>query len=232
MNRVGDQPAFVLHSRPYRETSLLVDALTRDHGQVGLLARGVRKEKSRWRGVLQPLQSLQIGWYGNGELVTLTAAEPGHIMATLSGERLFAGIYLNELVLRLGRRGDDQATTFHDYEQCLQRLGASESTAWTLRRFERDFLHNLGYALPLTHSADDQSDIDPDAEYDYEVEAGPRSPLSRSSGLRLRGASLLALARDEAPDDSGLRDLRQLMRLVIRHHLGGGVLNAWQLKLR
>ncbi len=232
MNRVADQPAFVLHSRPYRETSLLVDALTRDHGQVGLVARGVRKEKSRWRGVLQPLQALQIGWYGNGELVTLTAAEPGPAMPTLIGERLFAGIYLNELVLRLGRRGDDHSQTFHDYEQCLSRLGAGQSTGWTLRRFERNFLHNLGYALPLTHIADDQSNIDPDVEYDYEVEAGPRAPLSRSSGLRLRGSSLLALAADEAPDERGLRDLRNLMRVVIRHHLGGGVLNAWQLRLR
>ena len=232
MNRVADQPAFVLHSRPYRETSLLVDALTRDHGQIGLVARGVRKQKSRWRGVLQPLQSLQIGWYGNGELVTLTAAEPGPAMPPLSGERLFAGIYLNELVLRLGRRGDDQSMTFRDYERCLLRLGTRDSTGWTLRRFERDFLHNLGYELPLTHSADGQSDIDPDVEYDYEVEAGPRAPMSRSSGLRLRGSSLLALAADQEPDEAGLRDLRQLMRLVIRHHLGGGMLNAWQLRLR
>ncbi len=232
MSRVADQPAFVLHSRPYRETSLLVDALTRDHGQIGLVARGVRKEKSRWRGVLQPLQSMQIGWYGNGELVTLTAAEPGPAMPMLSGERLFAGIYLNELVLRLGRRGDDQSKTFQDYEKCLLRLGDRVATGWTLRRFERDFLQNLGYELPLTHSADDQSDIDPDVEYDYEVEAGPRIPMSRSSGLRLRGSSLLALAADKEPDEAGLRDLRQLMRLVIRHHLGGAVLNAWQLRLR
>lgn len=232
MNRVADQPAFVLHSRPYRETSLLIDTLTRDHGQVGLVARGVRKEKSRWRGLLQPLQSLQIGWYGNGELVTLTAAELCSAMPKFEGERLFAGIYLNELVLRLGRRGDDHSDTFHDYDLCLQRLGAGESTSWTLRRFERDFLDNLGYALPLTHSADDQSSIDPNADYDYDVEAGPRLPRSRSSGLRLRGSSLLALAADESPDEEGLRDLRQLMRLVIRHHLAGGVLNAWQLRLR
>lgn len=232
MSRVADQPAYVLHSRPYRETSLLIDALTRDHGQIGLVARGVRKEKSRWRGVLQPLQGLQIGWYGHAELVTLTAAELGTAIPKLTGERLFAGIYLNELVLRLGRRGDDHSNTFHDYDRCLQRLGAGEATDWTLRRFERDFLDNLGYALPLTHSADDQSSINPDADYDYEVEAGPRLPRFRSSGLRLRGSSLLSLAADEPPDEAGLRDLRQLMRLVIRHHLAGGVLNAWQLRLR
>ena len=230
--RVSDQPAYVLHSRPYRETSLLIDVLTADHGQIGLVARGVRKEKSRWRGLLQPLQPLRIGWSGNGELATLTAIEPGHAMPSLIGEALFAGIYLNELVVRLGRRGDDQGQTFVDYERCLQRLAAGESMAWTLRRFERDFLHNLGYALPLTHSADDRSAIEPDREYDYEVEAGPRVPQSTSSGLRLRGASLLALAADQAPDEQGLRDLRRLMRLVIRHHLGGGVLNAWQLRFR
>ena len=230
--RVSDQPVYILHSRPYRETSLLMDALTRDHGQIGLVARGVRKEKSRWRGLLQPLQPLRIGWSGNGELVTLTAAEPGPALPTLTGDALFAGIYLNELVLRLGRRGDDQGQTFGDYEQCLQRLAAGESMGWTLRRFERDFLQNLGYALPLTHSADDRSAIEPDREYDYEVEAGPRAPLSATSGLRLRGSSLLALAADQVPDNAGLRDLRRLMRLVIRHHLGGGVLNAWQLRFR
>lgn len=230
--RVSDQPAYILHSRPYRETSLLIDALTSDHGQIGLVARGVRKEKSRWRGLLQPLQALRIGWSGNGELVTLTSVEAGLALPAFAGETLFAGIYLNELVLRLGRRGDDQGRTFGDYEQCLQRLAVGASTGWTLRRFERDFLQTLGYALPLTHSADDRSELDPDREYDYEVEAGPRAPLSASSGLRLRGASLLALAADQAPDDAGLRDLRRLMRLVIRHHLGGGVLNAWQLRFR
>lgn len=211
---------------------MLIDALTRDHGQIGLVARGVRKERSRWRVVLQPLQPLQVGWSGNGELVTLIAAEPGPAMPTFSGERLFAAIYLNELVLRLGRRGDDQAKTFHDYQLCLQRLAAGELIGWTLRRFERDFLQNLGYALPLTHSADDGLPIDADGEYDYEVEAGPRAPLSATSGLRVRGSSVLALAADRSPDDAGLRELRRLMRLVIRHHLGGGVLNAWQLRFR
>ena len=230
--RVSDQPAYILHSRSYRETSLLIDALTCDHGQIGLVARGVRKEKSRWRGLLQPLQSLRIGWSGNGELATLTTAEAGPALPPFTGESLFAGIYLNELVLRLGRRGDDQTQTFRDYEQCLQRLAAGESMAWTLRRFERDFLQNLGYALPLTHSFDDRCAIDPAREYDYEVEAGPRTPLSAFSGLRLQGSSLLALAADQEPDDAGLRDLRRLMRLVIRHHLGGGVLNAWQLRFR
>lgn len=231
--RVSDQPAYILHSRPYRETSLLIDALSRDHGQLGLVARGVRKEKSRWRGLLQPLQPLLVGWAGNGELATLTAIESGSQRVSLHGDALFAGIYLNELLLKLGRRGEGQSTTFDAYALCLQRLSDGEPLAWTLRRFERDFLADLGYALQLGRRADDQTPISPDQDYGFDVEAGPidGSPV-RDGGLRLRGSSLLALAADQSPDEAGLQDLRRLMRRVIRHHLGGGVLNAWQLRLR
>lgn len=231
--RVSEQPVYLLHSRPYRETSLLIDALSRDHGQVGLVARGVRKEKSRWRGLLQPLQALVVGWNGSGDLATLTAAEPGPALEPLRGDRLFAGIYLNELVLRLGRRGEGQGATFDAYARCLQRLSAGEPLAWTLRRFERDFLTDLGYALQLGRRADDRSPVEPDRDYGYDVEAGPLDTLRiPDGGLRLRGSSLLALEADTLPDEAGLQDLRRLMRAVIRHHLGGGLLNAWQLRLR
>lgn len=230
--RVSDQPGYILHSRAYRETSLLLDVLSRDHGQVGLVARGVRKEKSRLRGVLQPLQPLALGWSGNGELATLTAAESAGGLVALNGDGLFAGMYLNELVLRLGSRGDTPASVFEAYALCLQRLSSRDSLAWTLRRFERDFFSDLGYAMPLSHVADSGEPIDPDAEYAYDVESGALDARFQRGGLRLRGSSLLALASDIQPDDAGLHDLRRLMRVVIRHHLGGGSLNAWQLRLR
>lgn len=231
--RVSEQPGYILHARPYRETSLLVDVLSRDHGQIGIVARGVRKEKSRWKGLLQPLQALLFTWTGRSDLVTLTALEAGPPLPSLAGDRLFAGMYLNELVLRIGRRGEGQGGTYPAYELCLQRLASGDDPAWCLRRFERDFLADLGYALRLDRTADDDGPVDADRDYGYDVEGGAidvhRVP---AGGLTVRGASLLALASDVMPDSAGLRDLRRLMRVVIRHHLSGGNLNAWELRLR
>lgn len=230
---VSDQPAYILHSRPYRETSLLIDALSRDHGVVGLVARGVRTPRARWRGLLQPLQPLLLGWAGRGELATLSAADAGPPLPGLQGERLFAGLYVNELVLRLARRGENQPSTYDGYATCLSRLAtAMAPTAWTLRRFERDFLDDLGYGLPLRHAADPRTIVEAGRVYGYDVESGPIVDAPRGHGLHIRGETLLALADDVEPDPQGLLELRRLMRLAISHHLGGAVLNAWQWRLR
>src|SRR5690606_36841588 len=123
------------------------------------------------------------------------AAEPAAVsLPSLLGERLFAGMYLNELVVRLGRHGDGQGVSFDTYQLCLQRLAGGEPLAWTLRRFERDFLGELGYALQLVKRIDDGSPISAAMQYGYDVEAGPFAAEGiADGGLRLRGSSLLAL---------------------------------------
>ncbi|HEX5121787.1 MAG TPA: DNA repair protein RecO, partial [Rhodanobacteraceae bacterium] len=146
--RIEEQPAFILHTRPWRETSLLIEAFTREHGRVGLVARGVRGAKSRFaRASLQPLQPLLLGWSARGELGTLTSAEQTGSPWHLSGDALFAGMYVNELVLRLSSRNDAHPLAFAAYTECLARLADADDIAWTLRRFERDLLADLGYAL-------------------------------------------------------------------------------------
>jgi len=232
MQRIEGQSAFIVHARPYRETSLLIECLTRDHGRVGLIARGVRRERTRLpRGLLQPLQALRIDWIARGELGTLTAVEPAAAPARYVGEPLLAAMYVNELVLRLVGRGDPHATAFERYADCLRRLTTAEPVAWTLRRFERDLLSDLGYALVLTTSGGAGAPIDAQADYTYDPEAGPRPWRGETGGLRVGGGSLLALAQDRLPDAEGLEQLRRLMRRVIRHHLGGASLHAWGMTL-
>ena len=229
--RIDEQPAYILHARPYRETSLLLEAFTRDHGRVGLVARGVRRERSRMpRGVLQPLQPLLLSWVARGELGALAGADAASAPLALSGDCLLAAMYINELVQRLSGRNDPHPHAFVAYAQCLARLADEGDMAWTLRRFERDLLADLGYALALTHTADG-TPIEADADYGYDPESGAGVWHNGSGRPLVQGAALLALDRDDSPSPQQLVQLRRLIRAVVRHLLGGE-LQAWSLSTR
>lgn len=225
--RIEQQPAYVLHSRPYRETSMLLECLTRDHGRVGVVARGVRREKARLqRAQLEPFQLLVVDLMLRGELATLQGAEGVGAPLRLLGDAGLAGLYLNELVVRLTGRQDPQPGLFDAYESTLPRLAAGEPLAWTLRRFERDLLEAIGYGLQLAFEAESGEPVEPTQWYRYAVEQGP-APCRAGTPHALRGSDLLALLQDQPPDAAGLSALRVMMREVIRFHLGGGELRAW-----
>jgi DNA repair protein RecO (recombination protein O) len=226
--RIEQQPAYVLHSRPYRETSLLLECLTREHGRVGVVARGVRGERARLkRAQLEPFQPLALDLLMRGELATLTAVETVGTPLRLTGDAGLAGLYLNELVVRLSERQDPFPRVYDAYALTLDRLGGGESLGWSLRRFERDLLEALGYGLQLQFDAQSAEPLEPDAHYRYAAEQGAVRCAAGSTGA-LRGSDLLALERDRMPDNSGLKALRDLMRQIIRFHLGGGELRAWR----
>ena len=226
--RIDQQPAYVLHARPYRETSLLLECLTREHGRLGVVARGVRSERGRLlRSQLEPFQSLALDLSMRGELATLRSADVLAGSSRLRGDAAMAGLYLNELVVRFTERQDPCPALFDAYAATLVRLGGGEPLAWTLRRFERDLLDALGYALQLEFEADSGEPVVAERLYRYDVEQGPlRMPAG--DVRTVRGADLLGLAHDRAPDAAGLATLRGMMREVIRFHLGGGELRAWR----
>ncbi|HEY8683091.1 MAG TPA: DNA repair protein RecO [Rhodanobacter sp.] len=226
--RLEQQPAYVLHARPYRETSLLLECLTREHGRLGVVARGVRGERARLRRAqLEPMQPLALDLLLRGELATLTAVETVGTPLRLIGDAALAGLYLNELVVRLTERQDPVPLLFDAYAQTLARLAAGEPLAWSLRRFERDLLQAIGYSLQLQHDSETGEPLAPDALYRYVVEQGAVRSAS-GSAQTLRGADLLALEQDRMPDSTGLKALRAMMREVIRFHLGGGELRSWR----
>ncbi|GAB3732770.1 DNA repair protein RecO [Luteimonas pelagia] len=231
--RLEAEPAFVLHARPWRETSVLVEALTATHGRVGLLARGVRGPKSQpLRAALQPMQRVRIDAVQRGELAQLRAAEALDAAPRLAGDAMLAAFYVNELVLRLAPRLDPQPELFDAYGRMRDRLGGAGPLAWTLRRFERDLLDALGFGFDFSVDGDGVA-IDPAARYRLEPEHGPRRLLGdrghadRASAAT--GSALLALARDEPPDGGELAGLRRALRPVIAHHLGGRGLKSWDL---
>jgi DNA repair protein RecO (recombination protein O) len=228
--RIDQQPAFILHARAYRETSLLLECYTRDFGRIGAVARGVRRERSRMpRALLQPLTPVSLGWSGSGDLVTLIGVEARDAALDLAGEALLCGLYVNELLLRLTPRHDAHAGLFADYARTLGRLSQGENPPWTLRRFERDLLDRLGYGVDLSVDSATGALLDPQMTYGYRHEAGPVPWRSAADGPRASGAALLALARDERPADTELAQLRRWLRAVIAVHLDGGELQSWKL---
>jgi DNA repair protein RecO (recombination protein O) len=231
--RFAAEPAFVLHARPWRESSLLVEVLAAEHGRLGLVARGVHGPKRHLlRAALQPLQFIRFDAVQRGELATLSAAEALDAAPRLVGDAMLAGFYLNELTLRLAPRGDPQPDLFDAYRRARLRLGAAEPLAWTLRRFERDLLDALGFGFDWSSDGEGVP-VDAAARYRLDPENGPRRLLAdRGHGDRrsaATGRALLALGADTLPGDEDLASLRRPMREVLAFHLGPRGLKSWEM---
>lgn len=218
--RVDAQPSFVLHTRPFRETSLIVDVFSRDYGRVALLARGARRPRSAVRGVLMAFQPLELGWAGRGEVQTLMKAEWQGGLPLLSGHALFCGYYLNELLLNLLPREDAHEGLFAVYAATLAAFADGVREA-DLRRFEKAMLQELGYGLTLEHDVAG-TPIDPTANYRYEVDRGPvRSEGDIESPWQVRGQTLIDLARGDLSAAESALQSKLLMRALIQHYLSG-----------
>lgn len=226
--RVDGQLAFVLHTHPYRETSLILDVFSRDYGRVALVARGARRPRAALRGLIMGFQPLELGWTGKGEVLTLMKAEWLGGQPLLGGRALLCGYYLNELLLALLPREDAHERLFEVYRKTLLGFAAGVQEA-DLRRFEKALLQELGYGLTLDRDAEGRA-LDPDAPYAYEIERGPvRLTRPGQSPLCVRGRTLLDLHQDDFAATASAQEAKQLMRAMISHYLGGGDLTTRKL---
>ena len=218
MSRIQLEPAYVLHSRSFRETSLIVEAFTREHGRVAVVARGVKSPRSRWRNVLQPFRPLLLSWNQKSDLGTLTAADQVASPPALQGQALYCGLYLNELLMRLLHRGDPHAEVFERYRHLLSELASEASPQPLLRVFEKHLLEAIGYAMLLDREYESGAEIQTHRWYDYRPQRGPVA-VSGPGKNRVSGAALLAL-HTETLQAENLPELRMLMRSIIGYHLG------------
>jgi DNA repair protein RecO (recombination protein O) len=218
--RVERETAFVLHTYPYSETSLLVEAFSRLHGRLPLLAKGARRGGSPLRGSLLAFRPLSVAWSGRGEVRTLVRCEWQGGQPMLRGDRLLCGFYLNELLLRLLPREDPHEQLFDYYTDAVRGLAGGADTATVLRSFERRLLQELGYALSLDRDAATGAPIEADRQYRYEPDRGPVPVVNGTDGPgAVPGRVLLALARDEYADPVTAQAAKQLMRALIDHRL-------------
>lgn len=224
--RILNEPAWLLHHRPFRDSSQLLDILSRDHGRLTLVARGTRSSKSRLRGVLRPFMPLEVSWLIRSDLGTLIGAETHGAPISLNGDALLAGYYVNELILKLLHRHDPQAEIFGAYRDAIEGLAGRHDLSACLREFEMALLRILGYAPILDHDAQTQEPLDAEGFYEYRVEQGPVLAVAESGPGRYSGGMLTAIARQEFADPDVLHAAGRLLKNVIAYHLDGKELNS------
>lgn len=230
--RIDGQQAYVLHSYPYSETSLVVDVFSRQHGRVPLLARGARRPRSALRGLLMAFQPLELGWFGGGEVKTLAKAEWLGGVPLLSGRCLMLGYYMNELLVKLLPREDAHGALFDAYAAALQALASGAADAPELRRFEKTLLKELGYGLTLDRDAESGEAVRAEARYVFQIERGLLRKVGADDTANMPdqamicGQSLLDMAADDYGDPRTRAESKLLMRHLIAHYLAGKPLQS------
>lgn len=225
--RVDQQPGFVLHSYPWRETSLIVEVFSRDHGRVAMVAKGARRPMSALRGVLMAFQPLLIDWSGGGEVKTLVRAEWQGGLPLLSGKALLCGYYLNELLVKLSAREDAHPALFGAYWSALLALAGNQPQAPLLRRFELALLRELGYGVGLECEAESGVPVVATARYVYIVEQGLMPAAGApADALVLSGQTLLDMLADDFSRPETLAQSKSLLRMLINHTLHGQTLES------
>ncbi|WP_286807468.1 MULTISPECIES: DNA repair protein RecO [unclassified Marinimicrobium] len=231
--RIEFQPAYVLHTRPYRDTSLLLDLLTPDFGRIGAVAKGVRRGKSQRRPLLNPFIPILVSLGGRSSLKTLTAVEADGIGHRLAGLSLYSGFYVNELIVRLLGEQDPNPDLFDDYRWTMNALSTNPADASpepVLRQFEWRLLDGLGYGISFTEEADTGEPVRADALYRFDPEAGfiptysSRDP--QETPKLFVGSDLLACAQADFSEPQTLMTAKRLSRLMLHPLLGSKPLKS------
>lgn len=216
--RVALHPCYILHLRPYRETSFIAEILSRDHGRVGLVAKGARR--SRQRSLHQPLRRLNIAWVMRGDLGTLTQIEAAGAVPHPNGRGLIAALYMNELVMRLLHRHEAHPELFDAYDGAVAAISKPGNDEAILRIFEKRLLVTLGYGIVLDHDVNSGAPIQNQLQYYYVTQRGPCVEADLSPGtIRISGETLTALAQEKFTQPGQLAEAKRLMRLVLSEHL-------------
>ena len=227
------QAVYVLHTYPFKETSLVVELFSQQFGRIAAVAKGARRPHSAMRGMLQSFQMLSGAWSGKNELKTLHSLDWNAGLTLIKGEALMCGFYMNELLLRLLPREDAHESLFEYYANALQTLSNGADLATTLRRFELKLLQEMGYAVPVLQDENDVA-IEADKTYRYEAEFGACELKGsnigmRKNGVQLSGKTMLDMARDDYSDAQTQSQSKQLMRYLLAHYLGDKPLHTRQL---
>ena len=235
--RINNEPGFILHTYPFKETSVVAEVFTRSHGRVALIARGARRPASALRGLMQPFTPLLLSWFGKAELKTLHAAEWQGGLTAPEGRALMCGFYLNELLLRLLARGDAHETLYDRYLATLGQLaGEACGTDYEratyferiLRRFEKNLLSEIGYGATFDVEAGSGAPIQAQARYVFQPERGALRATGQP-GCPVSGQTLMDLAADRFERQTTLVEAKALMRTLINHTLGAKPLYTRQL---
>ncbi|SEG64320.1 DNA repair protein RecO [Vibrio hangzhouensis] len=226
----GLQRCFVLHRRPYSESSLILDVFSEEYGRVTLLSKGARSKRSNLKGALQPFTPLLLKWSGNGSMKTLRQAEPISLGLPLSGINLYSAMYVNELVARVLASEMPFPALFHDYLQALTELAHNTNPEPALRRFELALLSAMGYGVDFLHCAGTGEPIDPTMTYRYREQKGFIASV-RKDNLTFLGEELIAISERRFQSKTQLQAAKRFTRIALKPYLGGKPLKSRELFL-
>jgi DNA repair protein RecO (recombination protein O) len=227
--KVDLSPAYILHHRPYRETSLLLDVFSQQQGRISLIAKGIRQKKRGKQGMFQLYQPLLLSWYGHGDLQNLTSSEVFSPRYILKDNASLCGLYINELLVRLLPLNEPESEVFEAYQLALAGLQEKENSEIVLRLFEKRLLTQLGYGLVLDKEVENDREIEQEQRYYYQVDAGLVRWQQGQDKVTISGRSLQHLFNETGFDQQSLSEIKQLMRSVIHYHLDGKPLQSRQL---
>jgi len=219
LSRADREAVFVLHRRPWRETSLMIELLSAGHGRIAGIARGAKRTKSAFFGLTEPFRRLEGSWIRRGEMATLTALEPSGPARRLTGRAMWCGLYANELLLRLTPRDDPDPGIFQAYSELLPALATSSLQSNALRRFEMRLLNAMGVAPELAVDGRTGQPVVAEGRYRVDPVIGPLPVLEHQAGVR--GALLLALAGNGEINTEDDAAALRLMRELIDYQLDG-----------
>jgi DNA repair protein RecO (recombination protein O) len=223
--RVALQPSYILHSRPYRDSSVILEVFTAEQGRFSLVGKGARRagRGGSNAALLQPFIPLLLSFSGRGEMKTLTQVERAEaaLAPNLRGERLFSGLYVNELLMRLLHRHDPHPSLFAAYNETLGELSLAESVDAILRRFEFRLLDDLGYSFDLCTDGRTGEVIAEDGWYHYHPDYGmvQREKVADTGQPAYAGSELMLLSRGEYAGEARLA-AKRLVRQALSSHLG------------
>ncbi|MFD2178693.1 DNA repair protein RecO [Veronia pacifica] len=227
----GLQRCFVLHTRPYSETSLILDVFSENHGRVSLMAKGARGKRSPLKGALQPFTPLLMKWSGKGEMHTLRHAEAIGLALPLTGNALYSGFYLNEMLSRVIERETSYHQVFFDYITALSELAQMDNPEPALRRFELSLLESMGYGIDFLHCAGSGEPVEDTMTYLFREQMGFVASLMKTSNKTFLGNELRAMAQRKFVTSDQLRAAKRFTRLALKPYLGSKPLKSRELFL-
>lgn len=234
MKRILLERAYVLHRKPYRESSFLVELFTPGHGRLSVIAKGIRKSRSMSLGLLQPFVPLLVSWSGKSDLMTLIQIEPDGIIQDLRGEGLFAGFYLNELLIYLLQKWDAHPGLYEAYVKAISALALNGLRQEILRSFEKNLLEELGYGPLPKNTVSLHNTFSPERYYQFDPEHGfvlieNANHSLPAAGNIFSGKSLLRIAQEDWQDEEVLKDAKRLNRFVLAPLIGSRSIYSRQL---
>ena len=219
--RILKQPSWVLHQRPYRDTSSIIDIFSRDFGRISIVAKGSRSPKSKFRGLLRPFLPMNLSWYSGKNLGNLTDIEVTEKPYNLTGDSLLSAYYLNELIIKFLLKDDSQVEIYDLYSRTISSLIQARDIAPILRIFELEFLRLIGYGLNLNFEAGTEFPVKSNLFYEYKPDVGLVISESKDKPYVFGGADIKAINQRDFQSNKTIKTANKLLKSIITYHLDG-----------